>query len=500
MNKVIIFLFLLFSINLIGQTIDEPFSKNEIKKDMEVFKQIRLKANSGLYTYRTKKQIDSVYIWAENEINKSSTYLDFYNIICKLTDFEGSLHNDTEFPTRYWKTLRKESFGYFPYPIKWIEGKIRINFQDGEIPLGSEIISINQKPISDILEKLNKYYTTDGFNITGKRFGIGTHFSRLYRWQYGLTENFNIQYLEPKSTQIKSKVLNSSSYLGYYKKFRTRYSKPYDSIDYERFKGNQKYKYKQINDSTSILTIYSFAMGDENSEEHKSYCSFLDSVFIENKKKNIKNLIVDIRQNGGGDKPNDMVTLSYLTNSPQKEVQSAWVSFTKKLPYWKYFELNIPFYLKPIAKIKLKQRIKNELPIIKDNKSYYRDIVIYEPNVNRFNGQVYLLISPNVASAASLFGAMVASNTDAIVVGEETSGGYYGHNGSYNVEYKLPKSNISTFFSIVNLKQDVIEKDSQPHGRGIIPDYDITQTYMDFLSNTDTQLNYVLKLIESEEK
>lgn len=31
-----------------GQTIEEPFSKKKMKKDFEVFKEIRLKANSGL--------------------------------------------------------------------------------------------------------------------------------------------------------------------------------------------------------------------------------------------------------------------------------------------------------------------------------------------------------------------------------------------------------------------------------------------------------------------
>lgn len=139
-----------------------------MRKDLEVFKEIRIKANSGLYKYQTEQQIDSIYNWAEKEIEKSSTYLDFYSIICQLTDFEGSLHNETDFPSKYWKNLRKESFGYFPYPIKWIDSKWRVNYENGEIPLGAEIISINKKPISDVIQKLYKYYSTDGINTTGK--------------------------------------------------------------------------------------------------------------------------------------------------------------------------------------------------------------------------------------------------------------------------------------------------------------------------------------------
>ncbi|WP_158960671.1 hypothetical protein [Myroides fluvii] len=66
-------------------------------KDFELFKEIRLKGNSGLYTYRTKNQIDSIYTWAANEIKRSNTYRDFYTILCQVTDYEGSLHNGT-----YW--------------------------------------------------------------------------------------------------------------------------------------------------------------------------------------------------------------------------------------------------------------------------------------------------------------------------------------------------------------------------------------------------------------
>jgi len=48
-----------------AQSIDEPFSKDKMRKDLEVFKQIRISANSGLYKYRTKNEIDSIYHWAE---------------------------------------------------------------------------------------------------------------------------------------------------------------------------------------------------------------------------------------------------------------------------------------------------------------------------------------------------------------------------------------------------------------------------------------------------
>jgi len=76
-------------------------------------------------------------------------------------------------------------------------------------------------------------------------------------------------------------------------------------------------------------------------------------------------------------------------------------------------------------------------------------------------------------------------------------GGYYGYNGHTPITYKLPKSKIEITFSIVNLEQDVPKKDNQIYNYGIIPDYQITQTYDDYLLQKDTQMDFLLHLIQT---
>src|SRR5690606_29928415 len=94
-------LWLVYSFSGYAQSIDDSFPRVKMRKDLEIFKNIRLKANSGLYKYRTEKETDSIYTWAEAQVERSASYRDFYNIIVKLTDFEGSLHNDTALPEKY---------------------------------------------------------------------------------------------------------------------------------------------------------------------------------------------------------------------------------------------------------------------------------------------------------------------------------------------------------------------------------------------------------------
>jgi hypothetical protein len=501
MIKSILILILLTS-NFVsfGQTIDEPFSKDKMIKDLEVFKKIRLKANSGLYKYRTKKQIDSIYNWADNKIQNISTYREFYNLITTLTDYEGSCHNNTSIPNKIRQNLRQENYGYFPLPIKWIDGKWLVNFEKGDIPLGTEIVSINKILISDIIPNLYKYQTTDGKNITGKRIGLRTHFARDFRLEYGLKDDFNIIYKRHNSNVMESITINDVSYADYYRNFRNRHSKPYDNIYYKHLKGNQKYNYKKIDSSTSMLIVKSFEINNSQSE-FELYVKYLDSIFTSIKGNNVKNLIIDIRFNSGGDATSLLKTYEYLADRKFSENKSAWISF-RKVPFLRYIDSKIPKFLRPIGVFKYNKMFKEEFPVVKEGKYYEGDLsqnhIIRSPNNNVFSGDIYLLVNPESASAASNFGSLLASNKNVKVIGEETIGGFYGHNGHIPITYILPKSKIITDFSIVNVEQYVIEKPNQIYGRGIIPDYNVSQTYEHFINNKDTQLDYIFNLINEK--
>lgn len=492
-------LLLISSIIVYGQKIDDSFSKNRMKKDLSIFKEIRLKANSGLYKYRTKAQIDSIYNWAEEEIEKSSSYIDFYNIICQLTDFEGSLHNETSLPDKFLQTIKKEHYGYFPFPIKWIEGKWIVNYDKGEIPLGAEIIEINKVPISEIIFNLHKYYTTDGLNLTGKRIGIRKHFAKYLRLNYGQVKEFEITYKRNGSSFKENKTIDGISYLDYYQNFDDRHSKPYDQIYYSELNEGEKYNFKILNAKTGVLTINTFSMGNETTLEHKKYARFLDSIFVKINFLNLKNLIVDVRQNSGGSDPNDVLTYSYLTSRKFQESKQAWISFNK-IPYVKHLNVSVPKFLRPFGVGKFNRHFQKRFPT-ENNEKYFisketSEIKTRKPNKNAFKGNVYLMVSPAVASAGSLFASMVAGNDNTTVIGEETMGGYYGHNGHTSLGYVLPKSGIIIDFSIDNIQQDVVDRKNQLDKRGIIPNYTIGQSFQDFLNNTDTQMNFTKDLIK----
>ncbi|MCV2487302.1 S41 family peptidase [Flavobacterium sp. SH_e] len=497
MLKSKIVLILLLPLFVFSQS--EKWPAEKLKKDLTIFREIREKANSGLYKYRTKQQIDSIYSWAFSQINEPKELIEFYKIILQITDFEGSLHNDTTLPYDFEKKYSSGNV-FFPYPVKLIENLLILNFENSEIPLGSQIYSINGIATQKLLLSLYKYYTTDGYNITGKSIGIGSSFSKYFQMEYGSQKSFLVEYSLPNQTQKLTKTIYPVSNEIRKENFKKRHSLPVDSLQYNRAK--EKYSFKVISDNTALLSIHTFVIGrNAKHKEHLAYKKYLDSCFNYLSKNNqIKNLIVDVRNNGGGTDPNDIVTFSYLTKKAYRENASAYVNF-QKIPFPNYFVYEETDAKRQQEELKdFEDELIEEFTKLEKGK-YYQDEKfnpLLQPNQNRFKGQIYMLISPRIASAGSLFASLVAGNTNAIVIGEETMGGYYGHNGHTPIEYELPNTKIKTQFSIVNLEQDVPKKANQIFGRGIIPDHEILQTFEDFMQNRDTQYIYTIKLIDQK--
>ena len=496
MKKIKILLFLIINVHFaFSQT--ESFSYEKLKNDLTIFRQIREQANSGLYKYKTKIQIDSIYNWAEAEIQKPLTTIGFYKIICQLTDFEGSVHNNTRLPKEVIKAFG-ETNGYFPFPVKLINGDLLINTSNSEIPLASKIHKINDIETAQIIKNIGKYYTTDGVNISGKSIGINSVFAKYFKYEYGIYEIFNIEYSEPNSTKKIIKSVKSISNKVRYEQFLNRHSKNTDSLNYADFKKENKYKFELRNKDVAVLTINSFNIGgNKKAREHKIYKKNIEKWFKEINELKVGNLIIDLRYNGGGTDPNDILLFSFLANKKFKENKSAFIK-SIKIPFPEYLIIDDENNkISEREKRRFEKELSSEFSNFIDNKYYqnqdYNKFI--EPNKYAFKGKIYLLISERVASAGSLFGALVTSNTNATVIGNETMGGYFGHNGHTPVEYQLPNTKLITQFSIVNLEQDVVEKENQKNGRGIIPDIYKTQTLEEFIKNEDNLIEFTMKTI-----
>ncbi|AXY72631.1 peptidase S41 [Paraflavitalea soli] len=463
--------------------------KTALLADLDLYRHILEKAHAGLYKYHTKKQVDSLFDHYRQQIRPGTTLLDFYRYVSTILSYIGSLHDDVSLPQSYLDSMVTRP-AFFPYPVSVVNNKLLVNIDGQQIPAGAEIVSINGLPLPSILPRLYKYYTTDGLNTTGKLLGIGSSFSLFYRYEFGPVQQFHVVYKPFPSQQTASTTLPAVTYRDYQILRKKRHSLYLDTLL------DNRYTFQLIDSlQAAILTVNTFSLGNATSPKHAAYKQFLQQSFATLKEKKIRHLVVDIRKNGGGSDPNDLLTYSYLTDHPFKENKQAFTLF-QKVPYRQYFYTDDSTDITDIEENFLEEH--NQLR----QGRYYQNPdfnPFWQPDSLAFKGRIYLLIGPAVASAASLFASMVRSDEgSSLVIGEESMGGYYGHTGHNSVAYELPHTHINFSFSVVDLLQYVEKKKEIPFGSGIKPHHIVTQSQQDFISNRDAVMQFTLGLIRGK--
>lgn len=422
----------------------------------------------------------------QHQITDSTDLVAFYGYLTAATTYLGSLHDSVSLPDSIQERLAQQAV-FFPYPVRLLDSVLVCDARKSPIPVGAVIDQINGIPASQLLPRLEQFYTTDGNHLAGKQIGINQHFSWFFRLAYGPYHSFRVVYhlcgqRVPHSITVAAQSLVSTQGQVRYNPFPS----PTDLPDYT-------FQLVRLA-STALLTVNTFEFKGEQAAAHHRYVQFLDSCFRLIKHKQVRHLIVDIRQNGGGDDPNDLVTFSYLAHQPFRENRTAFTLF-QKVPFPQYYVEEENGEITDLESELHHEFSHHQLGRYYQAASYNS---LWQPNPLAFRGKLYLLISPAVASAGSLFASLVASEGQAALIGQETMGGYYGHTGHRPVQYELPTSKIRLHFSIVDLQQAVTTRGGIAHGRGVLPTHSVGQSCESYLHLGDAEMKTALSLMRSK--
>ena len=470
--------------------LEGKFSPDQFVEDLQTFRSIREKANSGLYVYRTRKQIDSIYRQAEEEARNSKNIFDFYKVIAKITGFEGSCHNYTDLPNHasYYLTQKPE---YLPITLKNIDGRLLQDSKDNALPLGAEILSINGVSAKEMISRFSQYYFSDGYSAPYKETtGFERGMLDKFYMEFGTHKNYLISY--KWNGTVKEISLPGISLDDFKKLQDSRFS-----LAFDKKLLSEKYSLNKEGDGIYRLSLrgFDFATGKED-PAYKKFSAFLDQMMNTLESEKTENLIIDLRGNTGGTGALYEKVFSYLTQRPFRDSQYAYTNFNE-VPMEEKLVIT-PLFLSNGVQDKhgLNAYLKQLYPKEVQGKYYWADDKnpLILPNNKTFKGQLYLLVDQRVASAASHLASLIKSYTNAIVIGKETVGGYYEHNGHLPLVYELPNTGIQTGFSIVHVIQDAQNLPDQKRGHGIIPHIQIQQTDQEFLDQTDIYMKKVSEL------
>lgn len=470
MKNRIIILLLFIPIALHAQKI----SPEAIRYDFEIFRQALQETHPGMYRFTGKQSFDTAFDNTAKNITDSLTSEEFFKMLAPLVArvkcghvkfFPSQGNADVHQFHYFFDTTR-----LFPYELFFSEGRVllkgsySVNFNNEHF--GARLLTINGMSINKITEKLLDVIPADGNVVSSKYLELNNYFPAWYANFFQQTDLFTIEIEKTngfRETLQLQPVSLSAIRVG---KKQEQRQEPNFSLTFPE---------KEV----AVMKIHAFYPLSENDD----FKEFLKESFRQIHANNTEHLILDLRNNEGGNDRWGALLYSYFTDKKfryYKELRLSGIKYTTE-----------PYLQKPKFFGLLKLLVRK-----KDGKYYWtkhKNLKVQKPQKDVYKGAVYVLLNGNSFSVTSEFAAIAKSNRRAIFFGQESGGTYEGNNSGTFAFVNLPHSKLTLAIPLLAYYLDV--KAENPMDRGILPDYPIEPV----LSHSDNELEYVMEFIRKTE-
>ncbi|WP_431121208.1 S41 family peptidase [Flagellimonas flava] len=429
----------------LGQPITaQQFGQKEILQDLDYLYHSLIDAHYNIYAYVTEAEFSGNYQNARASVTQDSlNLLEATSLFQKVISAANNGHTEIDFPGASYGAYAHSGGTLFPLEIAFENNKswVRKNFSDHpEIQAGAEITHINGKSMEEILAKIYPQVSAERPYFKNAKIELYS-FPRYYWQVFGQQHSFEVQIVMDGSP--RKFVLNAINLIEGYEMKRNEVL-------------NAKMMLKFYG-ATAYLNPGHFS-GDE-----AKYQRFIDSSLVEIKRNNSKNLVVDLRNNGGGNDSFSDYLVSYFADKP--------------------FTWNSSFSLKTSQFLKEHTRKHSDT-----TKTYFKKILehqngevypygfeAYQPQSKekRFHGEVYVLVNRQSHSQSAVTAAQIQDYTFGTIVGEET--GDYPSLYASQFHYTLPNTGIPVKVS----KGRIIRVNGSTKSEGVIPDIFIRDHLLD---------------------
>jgi len=485
-------LFLLVNFSFGQRAIDKKYSVAELKEDVALLQNNLEQIHAGLYTYTSKEAFNTFFQELGNSITQPMTQVEFYRLVLPLHNKIRNGHTMI-IPPSSWSDAVENELSHFPFDIYEDKGKLFVlkNLSENtRIEAGTEIVTINGNSAIQIYNTLIDNWTKDGFNTTFPAKMVTQDFSEFYANVFGSYTQFTININQDgKQEELLIKGLPIRKMRTYSKARYQEEKRPwYNDVE------DQSY-HLTIEGTTATLTLPTFSF-DVLKDYNIDYQQFFQNAFLEIKRRGVTDLIIDIRENGGGYGDVTTELFSYLHDEPFQLMEEIH-TITRKIPNTDLYEgsqlmahLQMQLGLKKIAKNKYVAR-----PAVAKRKGL--SIEEKQPAEIQYTGRLYVLVGGWSFSASGMFTALLKTHDKGIFIGEEAGGNPVSQVGDFEQMLTLPTSGVRMIIPLIYEKMNVNFENT---GHGVLPDYPIRPSIQDMIDGKDVVMEFTLDLIQKNKR
>ncbi|HXT68284.1 MAG TPA: S41 family peptidase [Vicinamibacterales bacterium] len=456
----------------------------QLQEDFDTLRRAVEEAHGGLYRFTPRAELSRLFDATRGQLDRPMTRFEFHTLVSEALSAIRDGHTRLELDDA--TTAELGAAKLLPLRVTLERGRLIVASNDTvantSVQPGMELVSINGRPVPEIVAAISKTISPDGFIETGKASRLARSFPQLY-WlvvEQGGTftvvakegENHTVlATLNGVTTAERGKQTNPVSLT--YLTNAAKLDSSRETISLTFLQG----------DAVGVLRIRAF--------EGATFVSVLSGAFDTLASKKSTALILDLRGNGGGVDMYGVALVSQFMRAP-----------------FQYFDRVIVTTVRPSFatwNADTFSALRSGTTPAPDGgfligHALHPAVGVLQPASRPFTGKLVVLIDGGTFSTSADVCAQLRSRTDAVFVGEETGGAAEGNTSGLNAQIVLPHSGMKLKVQMYGYWNAFGQNPrggaaALPAGRGIQPDYTVVKTVADTLQGVDAGLKQALAVI-----
>jgi hypothetical protein len=444
-----------------------PLTAAQVRSDFQLARQALEEAHGGIYRYTAKAELDRVLDDAAGKLDRPMEAMEFQRILAPAVAALRCGHTAVLLSPALKAGMEQALL--LPLEVKLVRGRAYIlrDFDGTGKLAGREIESVNGVAIGSIIERLTAAAPGDGFIATGRAQRVARRFKEELFTQFGMQGTFTLglRASRPETVTLAGQTLaalRQASVSGYPQDQRSR-----------------RFVELSLLDEGKIAHLQVFNFSD--AEEDDDGAVILKKAFEKIAASGAQTLLLDLRDNGGGEDRLGKLVYSYLVDAPfpyyeEMTVQRASLSFAGHVD----------------GPAVIPARMLTARPDGLFSLRGHPNLGMQQPSMPTFRGKVIALINGRSYSTTAELITQLHDKKRATFVGEESGGAYHGNNSGHGAMLVLPHSGLRVAIPLVTYKLAV--SGVHPNGRGVVPEVESIPEIADYLSGKDVVLEQALRM------